>query len=337
VLGLKLIGALAGAIVLNVLVAPLFGGARQTLIALASLSLVPDAFNAIVTSRIKARQRMGVSSAINLGTRLAYVLSGVLVTWSGENERTLLIMYVTSSALGSVAFGTVLWAWHIRPRWSALGQMWRGVLGESIPFAITGLAAILYTRLDLLMLSLWQGDVAAGLYGAAYRLWEALGMIPSSFLDAFFPELSKAGGSPESRARLIALYRRGQRILWTIVPLLVVPCLVAAPYLTDLIYGHTADTPVSAAIFRMLLLAFPFTYLYLLSGHALYAVGQQRRVTAVMVAVTAVAALGNALLIPRWSYWGAASMALAAEVALFGLLYGAARRAVLRPALEEQR
>ena len=38
-----------------------------------------------------------------------------------------------------------------------------------------------------LLLGLWQGEAAAGWYGAAYRLWEAVGLLPASLLDACFP------------------------------------------------------------------------------------------------------------------------------------------------------
>jgi O-antigen/teichoic acid export membrane protein len=231
-----------------------------------------------------------------------------------------LAAYGGVSLIGSLAFWTVLHRWNVRPHWRQSIKRWRVVLRESLPFAITGIATMLYTRLDLLMLSFWQGDAAAGLYGSAYRLWETLGMVPSSFLDALFPELSRSSGNGRQLDRFRALYYRGRRVLWLVIPLVVVPFLVTAPLVVRLLYGDTPGAPISARIFRLLLLAFPFTFLYLLNGHALYAIGQQRRVTVVMVLITAMNALCNALLIPRWSYWGAVGVTLASEAMLFVLL-----------------
>jgi O-antigen/teichoic acid export membrane protein len=184
--------------------------------------------------------------------------------------------------------------------------------------------------MDLLMLAHWQGDLAAGLYGAAYRVWEALGMIPASLLDALFPELSRVGADAANHAHLRALYRRGRRLVWLLIGLVAVPSLALAPRLMTLLYGQSADTSLASTLFRALLLAFPFTYLYLLNGHLLYAVGQQRRVTRAMIAATAANGLLNALAIPRWSYRGAAGVAILSQILLYALLQRIARRTVLR-------
>jgi O-antigen/teichoic acid export membrane protein len=208
---------------------------------------------------------------------------------------------------------------------------WRSVLRESTPFAVTGIVAILYTRVDLLLLSFWQGDAAAGLYGMAYRLWEAMGMIPSSFLDALFPELARLGGQRAGIGRLRALYRHGWQIVCAGAAFLMAAAQIAATALIVLLYGRTPDTSLSVGILRVLLLAFPFTYLYLLNGHTLYAVGRQQRVTMAMVVVTAIKVLLNVWAISRWSYWGAAGVALASEVLLFAWLQFLVCRFVLRP------
>jgi O-antigen/teichoic acid export membrane protein len=69
-------------------------------------------------------------------------------------------------------------------------------------------------------------------------------------------------------------------------------------------------------------------FLVLLSGHALYAVGRQRRVTVAMLVVGVANLAANLIAIPRWSYLGAAGVALASEWLLWAILYGQARRAL---------
>jgi O-antigen/teichoic acid export membrane protein len=124
-------------------------------------------------------------------------------------------------------------------------------------------------------------------------------------------------------------------VLGYLILLLVVPCLVAAPWVLSLLYGRSPETGVSAGLFRLLLVAFPFTFLYLLNGHALYAVGAQKRVTIAMLIVTAVNGLVNLLLVPLWRYWGAAGVALASELLLFLLLQADVRRLVLDQVVSE--
>ena len=318
-LSLKLVAALVGILVLNVLAVPVLND-RWSLIAIISPSLLPDAYNAIATALIKARQRMEISSAIQVGMRVLYVVAGGLLMWRGYDEHVLLATYGAVSLVGSIAFWSMLRSWRIPCRLGEILRGWRTVLRASIPFAITSTVAMLYTRLDLLLLSFWHGDTAAGLYGAAYRVWEALGIIPSSFLDALFPALSRESTRLAHTGRLRALYRRGRQLTWVVVIVLMVPAQLLAGVVSVLLYGDTADTPIYANLLRVLLLAFPFTYLYLLNGHTLYALDRQRRVTGAMVAVTVANALCNVLLVPRWSYAGAAVAKLLSEVLLFVLL-----------------
>jgi O-antigen/teichoic acid export membrane protein len=335
VLTLKAASAVFGVIALNAVVAPLFGGERGTLIAIVSFSLIPDALSSVATALVKARQRMEISSTIVLGIRVLYVAVGFFLVERGYGARALLMTYSVVSGCGTLAFGAVLYRWRIRATVLARPDRWWAVLRESVPFALTSAATMLYTRLDLLLLSYFHGDLAAGLYGAAYRLWEALGMIPSSYLDALFPELARSSTGSAGRQRLHGLYVRGRRVLGYLVLLLVVPCLIGAPLILFLIYGRTPDTTVSVGLFRLLLAAFPFTFLYLLNGHTLYAVGAQSRVTTAMLIVTAVNGLANLLLVPSWRYWGAAGVALASELLLFVLLQIGVQRLVLDQALAE--
>jgi len=341
VLALKLAGALGAVAVLNVLVAPLLAG-RRALVAIVSLSLLPDAFNALATAWIKARQRMEVSAAIALGIRLVYLLAGIVFLRRGYDERVLLGAYAGTSLLGTLAFGLVVSRWSGKgPRERARGlrpyARWRNLLGESMPFAITSAVAMVYTRADLLVLSFFHGDVVAGRYGMAYRLWETMGMIPASFLDALFPVLSNLGDRSVARERLRVLYRRGRRIVSLGAISMSLVALATVTPLIALFFGRTPDAGLAAGVLRLLLLAFPFTYLYLLNGHTLYAIGQQRRVTAAMVGVVVAKLLLDVLFVPRWSIWGAAGVALASEALLFAWLQFLVWRSVLRSPGAERR
>jgi O-antigen/teichoic acid export membrane protein len=199
-----------------------------------------------------------------------------------------------------------------------------------MPFAITGSAAILYARADLLILSWLQGDAVAGRYGMAYRLWEAMGMIPASFLDALLPELSRVGERRAERGRLRALYRRAWLVVGGGAALMSVGTQLLAGPLMAALYGRSPDTAQAVGVLRVLLLAFPFTYLYLLNGHALYALARERRVTEAMVVVTVLKLSLDVWAVFRWSTTGAAGVALASEVLLYVWLQWLAWRSVLR-------
>jgi uncharacterized membrane protein YkvA (DUF1232 family) len=99
-------------------------------------------------------------------------------------------------------------------------------------------------------------------------------------------------------------------------------------FLIPLVYGRGEDYVPATQVFRLLVWAIPAMFLYLLSGHALYALGRQRQVTWVMLSIGVANIALNLVVIPRWSYTGAAVVALASEWLLWGLLYPRSRRAV---------
>jgi O-antigen/teichoic acid export membrane protein len=109
---------------------------------------------------------------------------------------------------------------------------------------------------------------------------------------------------------------------------LLVPGLIVAPGLLTLLYGDVDGIAAAPGLFRILLLALPFTYLMLLNGHVLYALGKQRQVSTWMVLATVVNGLLNAWLIPRWGMGAAAWVTLSSEIVLFLALRLAAHRAL---------
>ncbi|MBN1921810.1 MAG: flippase [Anaerolineae bacterium] len=331
VLALKAFLALGAIVLLNGVIAPLFfAGTQQAVIAIASLGLLPQALNSGMEALFKGRQRMELSSLIEVLSRLAGVLAGLVFIVQGGDERHVLICGVVGYMLGTVAYGSVLHMWHIAPRWRGWHTRAVTLLREALPFAGADIVAMLYRRADLLLLSMWHGDVAVGIYGAAYRLWETLGLLPASFLDALFPELVRRASTTTGRLRLRQLTWRGGLGLTALVVLIGGPSFWLAPQAMTVLYGDIAGVETATNLLRLLILALPCTYLYLLNGHILYAAGEQSRVLKAMAAVTLGNVAVNALLIPRWSYWGAATTALLSEIGLLALLGSTAWRRVLR-------
>jgi O-antigen/teichoic acid export membrane protein len=189
---------------------------------------------------------------------------------------------------------------------------------------------MVYARLDMVLLSTWQGDIAAGQYGAAYRLWEAVGMVPSSLLDAMFPEMARLAADEEGPSRLRSLLRRGGPLLTIGGLSLSAAGFALAGRLIPLVFGRREAQTQSIAALRVLVWAIPAVFLYLLSGHILYALGHQRRVTGAMLVVAVVNVGLNLLVIPRWSTLGVSGVALLTAWMLCGILVTQARRA-LRP------
>ena len=328
VLPLKAGLAIAGASALVVLaaVAP-FPPATASLIPLGGLLLLTEAPIGAMRAFVNARQRMEVSSVIDMVIRLVALLVAIPALNAGLGISGVLACTIGASLLGIVAYILVLQRWQARPHYQWSAGAWRACLAESYPFAVTSIAAMLYARFDLVLLGLWQGEVAVGWYGAAYKLWETIGMLPGSLFDAMFPEMSRLSGARQGKEKLRRLFRAST---WLMLAgglvLALLGALLAEPLLS-LIYGSQENYAAAVLPFQLLVGASPAMFLYLLSGHTLYALDRQRRVTAAMLLVGVVNITLNLIVIPRWGYIGCAAVALLSEWLLCGLLYPQARRA----------
>jgi len=329
VLPLKMSLAAVGYVLLAAiaLLAP-FPPATKKLLLLGGLSLLPEAATGAIGALINARQRMEITALLTLIVRLLALAGAWPVLAQSHGVAGVLACTIGAGLLGIVLHSAALWRWQLFPRYGGGLAAWRACLLEAYPFALTAIIALVYARLDLILLSLWQGDVVTGWYSAAYKLWEAIGLIPASLLDALFPEMSRLAGCPEGKQRLHTLFCTGG---WTMVAvglLLAAGGAWSANTLVSLVYGQGKSYAPAVPAFRLLVWAIPAMFLYLMSGHVLYAIGEQRQVTRAMLAVAVLNVSSNLIAIPRWSYLGAGAVALLSEWLLWGLLFPRARRAL---------
>jgi O-antigen/teichoic acid export membrane protein len=323
-----LLAAVGYALVIALAWTPFFPEETRRLLPLGGLMLLPEGVMWTMEALINGRRRMDVSSGLQMLTRLLTVVGAAPALMLGFGVRGVLLSTVGAGVLGALLHAVVLGRWELLPHWRVDLGAWRSALTQAYPFALTGLIAMVYARLDVVLLSVWQGEAAAGWYSAAYKLWEAFGLIPSSLLDALFPELARLASTGEGQARLGALFRWGTPALGIGGLALSGAGAALAPWLVPLLYGPGETYAPSVAAFRVLVWAVPAMFLYLLSGHTLYALERQRRVTAAML-IVGVANVGlNLWVIPRWSYIGVSGVALFSAWLLWALLYTQARRAV---------
>lgn len=73
--------------------------------------------------------------------------------------------------------------------WSFDSQVARALLGQSWPLILSGLAFMLYVRLDQVMIGRMLGNDSVGIYSAATRISEVWNMIPVVVVTVAFPRL----------------------------------------------------------------------------------------------------------------------------------------------------
>jgi PST family polysaccharide transporter len=93
--------------------------------------------------------------------------------------------------LGYRLSGGRMFAWRSSKKRAAL------LLKQSWPLLFSGMAIMIYVRLDTVMLKVMQGDLAVGLYSAATRVSEVWYFIPMAIVSSVSPAIMRVKDDPE--------------------------------------------------------------------------------------------------------------------------------------------
>lgn len=167
-----------------------------------------------------------------------------------------------------------------------LGLDWREagrVLRASFPYFMSGVFLVFYMQVDIIIISLLVDERAVGWYGAADQLFGTLLFIPTVFITAVFPALSRLYA--QAADALPKLMRKS----WDMLMLLAIPIglglLVVADPLVVLLFG--GEFAPSGPILALMGVVLILTYQNILLGQFLISTDRQNAWTIVM-AVTAV-------------------------------------------------
>lgn len=222
--------------------------------------------------------------------------------------RAPLIAFAWAALAEIVLFGAALAIWyHVSGQRLAA---WRGsflcakrLLKDSWPLILSGLAVVIYMRVDQIMLGDMAGEEALGIYSAAVRLSELWYFIPMAVAGSVFPAIVRSRESQSDqvyRQRMQAFYDVMAGIGYTIgLPL----ALIASPLVVTL-FG--AEYVEAGSVLRVHVWAFLFVSLGVARSQWLVAENmvQVSMFTTILGAVVNV--MLNYWLIPQYAGLGAA-------------------------------
>lgn len=283
---------------------------RLALIAVAGASLFTGAVAGAVASAFTAREEMRVSALFTLLSSGATALF-VLAALAADAGLAGTVVAVTLANLPPLLFVLALWRRQEplpAPRVS-LSFWWRA-LRASYAYALLGVIGVVYFRVDSLMLTWMRGPEANGIYQAAYRLLDAITDAPGVIVAAMFPAMARL--HRQSRAELRRAYLTVLVVLTLLgIPVMLALLLFAGPVI-HLLYG-TAYAP-SASVLRLLAVAVFLIFVDTANTMLLYSGDELGTVLAFSLVTTAANVLLNLILIPRYSYNGAAVATIASTV-----------------------
>lgn len=188
--------------------------------------------------------------------------------------------------------------------------LWKKLLKESLPVTLTSIFFLINQRIDVLMLSKIKGNFEIGLYSAAYRLSEPLGIVPYALIASLFPIMSHS--FQNSKGTLIKSNEMGFKfIIMAMLPICVGTTLIADKIIL-LIYDQSYVGSISALQILIWALFFASINYHLTS--ILLATNKQKLSCFTMSISVIVNILLNMILIPKFSYNGASIATVVSEL-----------------------
>lgn len=218
---------------------------------------------------------------------------------------------VLSTALqGLIAFRTV------RVPFAGSHRLWRRLAREAIPLSVGTLLIVAYGRIDGLIVYSSAGTSAAGLYNAAYRLVEQIGVVPFSLVTTLMPIATRIGRSPPDQARRLLQFALDILAMFSLPALAFT--IVASEPLINLLYGKSFHEAAGA------LPVLTAAFVVISCGYALgvytLVLGLQKRFARFALIALIFNVVTNVVLIPRYGFLAAAWTTLATEMLVVGLI-----------------
>ncbi len=207
-----------------------------TLVGIVAFGIVFTAFHAIdiwFQSRIEIKYTVYAKSVglivANLGKIFLIIAGAGLVAFAWVSA-----LEVVVGALGLVI--VYRYRGYFIKDWSFSLRRARSLLAISWPMVLSGALAMIYLRIDQVMLREMVSDEAVGIYSTAVRISEIWYFIPIAVVTSVFPELVKSKGLGEAiyRKRLQSLY---DFLAWAAMPVVLFLALFAGRVIVFL-YGE---------------------------------------------------------------------------------------------------
>jgi O-antigen/teichoic acid export membrane protein len=292
-------------------------------IALFAIGLVfsnlADGFSAV----FYAHEKMEYPAAISTVTALTRVSLGVLALLVGWGFVGLAGVSVVANIVSAAILGALMIRHCFRPHVEWDRQTGKWMLNTSFPLMINLLLATIFFRIDVLLLKPLKGDTVVGYYSAALKYVDGLLIIPQYFTQAIFPLMSRyAATSRESLMRAFVLSLR-------LLLMVALPISAGTPFIAEgliLVLGGGDYLPDSMIALQLIIWFLPFSFVNSVTQYVLIALDQQRFLTKAFFIGVTFNIVANLLVIPAFSYKGAAVVTILSEIVLLIPFYYAVRK-----------
>ena len=202
-------------------------------------------------------------------------------------------------------------------------EIWQNILKKSWPIATYMVFSMIYFKADTIILSLYHSAETVGLYGAPYKILEALIAFPAIFMGLVSPHLSAAfsKNNLEDFKRIFQKAFDGlSLIVW---PMIFCTVALASPIIY-LIVGKAFSA--SAIILQILIIATGIIFLAHLSTFAVVAINKQKSMMKYYIFAAVLALALYFIFIPKYSFWAAGIITIIVELFILIVSWGMVKK-----------
>lgn len=189
--------------------------------------------------------------------------------------------------------------------------VWKKVVIDAYPIALAILFNLVYFKADTLILSLMKSQEDVGIYGASYKILEVLTTFPAMFAGLTIPVLTYTFSRMD-----LDRFRRVLRKAFDFLVIISLPMVVGTYFIAHKVINFIAgnEFEASAVVLQILIVATGIIFVGNLFGHTVVVINKQKQILWAYAAIAVISVTGYLILIPKYSYLGAAWMTVASEL-----------------------
>lgn len=289
---------------------------RVSITLLAILAVIPQSVNSTFDGIFAAIRKLEYSSISLIFLNLSTTILGVILINSGYGPTgavtSLIIGQLLNLVLQAFFLKKLRFHFPLHTSWQTFKQIIKG----SLPFGLLGILGLLYFKVDTLMLSYLKGNFDTGIYGVAYKFFEAVVFIPAALSTALFPVLANLHDHNKDQVK--KLYFKSLKILFVLSLVVVLGYILILPIIIDTFLPNYL--PAISAI-KILSLAIPFMFSHYPAVQVLLSSDQYiKQILILSVALLVLNVFLNLIFIPQYGFIAACWVTVLSEALSF-LIY----------------
>lgn len=289
----------------------------KNIVYLFAFYIILDSFSYIYKMTFRAFERMEYEAAISISSNILRVSLALVVIFLGYGLIVVGLVFIFSSIFDFLISTIICEKKFVRSRTEFDFSFFKSTIKIALPLVMISIFSTIFVSADTVMLSILKGDAVVGWYNAAYNLVLGLRIIPQLFVSALFPTLSYYYVT--SRKSIKVVYEKYFRYLL----ILGLPIALGATLLSEKIILFIYGSEFMNSIIALQILSWDILliFLYTILGCFLVAIDRQNDMVIAILVTAIINVIINIILIPHFSYIGAAAATVVSETILLGYYF----------------